>query len=110
MDRGHTNPCGTCHNVPYRDAGAGLTMAKNGGDGRNTPHLFGGGLIEMIGVQLRLQALALADANRDGWISIEEAKGKRCVIGNLPANVPGDRVEIDYGSFDDLDGDGKPDL
>jgi hypothetical protein len=110
MDRGHTNSCGTCHNVPYRDGGAGLTMAKNGGSGRNTPHLFGGGLVEMIGLQLRLQALALADTNRDGWISLEEARGRRCVLSNLPPGVPGERVEIDFGSFEDLDGDGYPDL
>ena len=29
-----------------------------------------------------MQALAIADDNRDGWISIDEAKGKRCVIDN----------------------------
>jgi hypothetical protein len=110
MDRGHTNSCGACHNVPYRDAGAGMTIAKNGGSGRNTPHMFGGGLMEMIGLQLRLQALAIADTNRDGWISFAEAKGKRCVISNLPPGVPGERVEIDLGSFEDLDGDGYPDL
>lgn len=110
MDRGHTNSCGACHNVPYRDAGAGMTIAKNGGSGRNTPHMFGGGLMEMIGLQMRLQALAIADANRDGWISKEEAKGKRCLISNLPAGVEGERVLIDFGSFDDEDGDGYPDL
>src|SRR5438270_605796 len=64
---------------------------------------------EMVGLQMRLQALALADANRDGWISFAEMKGKRCVIANLPPGTPG-RVEIDYGSFDDEDGDGYPDL
>lgn len=110
MDRSHTSSCGTCHNVPYRDAGAGMTMAKNGGTGRNTPHMFGGGLIEMIGLQMRLQALALADTNRDGWISKEEAKGKRCVISNLPNDIDGERIAIDYGSFDDADADGTPDL
>ena len=110
MDRAHTNSCGACHNVPYRDAGAGMTIAKNGGTGRNTPHLFGGGLIEMIGLQIRLQALAQADVNRDGWISFEEMKGKRCVIRNLPMGVDGEAVDIDMGSFDDEDGDGYPDL
>jgi hypothetical protein len=110
MDRSHTNSCGACHNNPYRDGGAGMTIAKNGGQGRNTPHLFGGGLVEMIGLQMRLQALHIADANRDGWISFDEMKGKRCIIRNLPGDVPGESVEIDFGSFDDEDGDGYPDL
>jgi hypothetical protein len=109
MDRSHVNSCAACHNNPYRDGGAGLTMAKNGGSGRNTPHMFGGGLVEMIGLQLRLQALAVADTNRDGWISFEEMKGKRLIVSNLPPGVPGERVEIDYGSFDDR-GDGYPGL
>jgi hypothetical protein len=110
MDRSHVSSCGACHNVPYRDGGAGMTIPKNGGSGRNTPHLFGGGLVEMIGLQLRLQALAIADTNRDGWISLAEAKGKRCILSNLPPGVPGERVTIDFGSFEDLDGDGYPDL
>lgn len=110
MTRSTTNSCATCHNNPYRDGGAGATIPKNGGEGRNTPHLFGGGLIEMLGQQIRLQAMAIADTNRDGWISPEEAKGKRCVISNLPPGVSGERVEIDLGSFEDLDGDGRPDL
>src|SRR2546421_923042 len=97
MARSHTNPCGACHNVPYRDAGAGMTIAKNGGTGRNTPHLFGAGLVEMIGEHMRKQALAIADTNQDGWISIEEAKGKRCRI----ATAAGEG--IDYGSVEDLD-------
>src|SRR5439155_19027684 len=99
MDRGHVNSCGLCHNVPYRDGGAGATIPKNGGSGRNTPHLFGGGLVEMIGLQMRLQALAIADTNRDGWISLEEARGKRCILSNLPDGVPGERVTIDFGTF-----------
>src|SRR5215471_21108869 len=110
MSRSHVNSCAICHNTPYRDGGAGATIPKNGGEGRNTPHMFGAGLVEMIGLQLRLQALALADDNRDGWISLEEAKGKRCVIANVPAGIGGERVTIDCGSFEDKDGDGKPDL
>jgi hypothetical protein len=110
MDRGHASSCGACHNVPYRDAGAGMTMSKNGGSGRNTPHAFGAGLVEMIGLQMRLQALAIADTNRDGWISKEEARGKRCMLSNLPPEVPGEHALVDFGSFEDLDGDGYPDL
>src|SRR5262249_23179818 len=43
MDRGHVSSCGACHNVPYRDAGAGMTIPKNGGAGRNPPPYLGGG-------------------------------------------------------------------
>src|SRR5262245_62809551 len=99
LNRSHTSSYGACHNVPYRDGGAGATIPKNGAEGRNTPHMFGGGLVEMIGLQMRLQALAIADTNRDGWISLEEAKGKRCVLYNLPDGVAGEAVAIDYGSF-----------
>src|SRR3954468_11331090 len=101
MDRGHASSCGACHNAPYRDAGAGMTISKNGGTGRNSPHLFGGGLVEMIGEHLRLSALALADDNRDGWISAEEAKGKRCVLYNQPEGLGGQSYAIDFGSFED---------
>ncbi len=110
MSRGHANSCAICHNSPYRDGGAGATIPKNGAEGRNTPHMFGAGLVEMIGMQLRLQALAVADADRNGWVSLEEAKGKRCVVANLPDGMDGDRVQIDYGSFEDLNRDGQPDL
>jgi hypothetical protein len=111
MDRSHTNSCGACHNTPYRDAGAGMTIAKNGGSGRNTPHMFGAGPMEMIGLQTRLQVLAIADQNRDGWISFEEMKkARRAIIHNLPEGVPGERTAIDLGSFDDQDGNGYPDL
>ena len=54
----------------------------------------------MIGTQIRLQAYAIADTNRDGWISKEEAKGKRLIIYNLPEGDP-NRVAIDLGSFEE---------
>lgn len=103
--RGHVNSCAVCHNSPYRDAGAGSTIAKNGGSGRNTPHLFGAGLTEMIGQQLRLQILEIGDDNRDGWISLAEARGKRCRIAPQPG-----APALDFGRFDDRDRDGRPDL
>jgi hypothetical protein len=105
----HVNSCATCHNIPWRDAGAGATIAKNGGTGRNTPHLFGAGLLEMLGWQIRLDLMAVADRNRDGWISREEARDKRAVVSNLAPGSPGRRA-LDFGRFDDRDGDGRPDL
>lgn len=95
---GHVNSCIGCHNSPWRDMGAGITIQKNSGSGRNTPHGFGGGLVEMIGQEIRRQLLAQADLNHDGWISLQEARGNAVV------------QSLDFGSFADKDGDGRPDL
>lgn len=112
MTRSHVNSCAVCHNTPYRDGGAGATIPKNGGEGRNTPHMFGAGLVEMIGQEIRLGALAIADVDRNGWISPGEAAGKRCIISTFPDGMAaeGSRTSVDYGSFADLDGNGRPDL
>lgn len=97
--------CGGCHNIPYRDAGGGVNFAKSGGLGRNTPHFFGGGLVEMIGWQVRLQLLAQMDANRDGWVSKAEMDGATLTVVPAPGAAP-----IIYGNNADEDGDGRPDL
>jgi hypothetical protein len=100
MSRDHANSCIACHNTPWRDLGAGTTIAKNAGAGRNTQHGYGIGLVETIGLETRAQLLKLGDRNGDGWIG--KAETGRAVVRNL--------VDIDYGSFGDEDGDGKPDL
>jgi hypothetical protein len=102
--------CALCHNVPFRDAGAGATIFKNGGTGRNTPHLFGAGLIEMLGGQLRLKLLQKGDLNRNGFIDKGESADVAAVVDNLPAGESGEHYRINFGSFGDHDGDGKPDL
>src|SRR5687768_15520654 len=81
---GHVSSCGMCHNLPYGDAGHGAVIAKNGGTGRRTPHLFGAGLIEMLAWQLRLELLALGDADRNGWIGVRESFGRHATVTNLP--------------------------
>ncbi len=110
LTRDHVASCTICHNVPFRDAGAGVTIFKNSGTGRNTTHVFGGGLVEMLGEQIRLKILAIGDANRDGWIAKGESDRVRAVIENLPLDVAGERVSVDFGAFGDLDGNRKPDL
>ena len=110
LTRDHVASCALCHNVPFRDGGAGTTIFKNGGTGRNTPHLFGIGLVEMLGWQIRQQLLAKADRTRKGWIAKGEADRVRAVLENLPLGVDGERVSVDFGTFGDLDGDGRPDL
>ncbi len=110
--RGHVASCTLCHNTPWRDLGGGLTFAKNGSRGRNTPHLFGAGLTEMLGWQNRVDLLALVDQDGNGWISVTEAKGRRAWLLTVPEGLTGEaegrRVEL--GRFDDSDGDGRPDL
>ncbi len=103
MSRDHASSCISCHNVPWRDLGAGTTIAKNAGSGRNTPHVFGGGLVEMLGLEIREELLALADADRNGWISLAEAAAAP------PALVRNAR-DVEFGAFADADGDGRPDL
>ena len=107
--RDRTNSCSLCHNVPWRDMGAGATIAMHGGRGRNTPHLFGAGLLEMVAWQNRLFLMGLADENRDGWISLEETRGKKAYVDNLPRDLDGHR-RILLGRFDDTDADGLPNL
>lgn len=99
----HVNSCAACHNVPWRDMGAGITIQKNSGAGRNTPHLFGAGLVEMVGEEIRRQLLAEVDANHDGHVDLSEAHG-RARVESTPGQL------LDYGSFADEDGDGHPDL
>ncbi len=104
MSRDHINACVGCHNVPWRDMGAGTTIQKNSGAGRNTPHSFGGGIVEMIGQEIRQQLLAQADINHNGWIELSEAHGQASVKPS-PGEAP-----VDYGSFGDQNEDGRPDL
>ncbi len=110
MTRDHVASCALCHNVPFRDGGAGATMFKNSGTGRNTPHVFGAGLLEMIGWQTRLKLLEKADVNRNGFIDIHEADGIQALVENLPSSQSGEHAKISLGSFGDSDNDGKPDL
>lgn len=105
MSRGHVNSCAICHNVPWQDMGAGVNISKNASSGRNTPHLFGAGVVEMIGGEIRHQLLSQADLNGDGWI----AEGEAEQAGSATVEpVPGQK--LNFGNFDDRDRDGRPDL
>ncbi len=110
MTRDHVASCMLCHNVPFRDGGAGATIFKNSGTGRNTPHVFGAGLLEMLGWQIRLKMLEKGDTNRNGFIDKGESENIQAVVDNLPTGDQKERVGVDFGCFGDHDGDGKPDL
>ncbi len=93
--RDHAASCGFCHSMPPREPGAGQTIPSTGSMGRNTPHFYGAGLVEMIGLQVRALIYERADANRDGWISRAEAVPAR-PLALVPA--PGEAA-VDYGSL-----------
>ncbi|MEO5657443.1 MAG: di-heme oxidoredictase family protein, partial [Nitrospiria bacterium] len=105
LGRDHVSSCGMCHNVPYRDGGAGVTFPKGGGEGRNTPHFFGAGLIEMLGLQTRLKVLQACDPARRGFVAVADAPPGPILIEPATGAVP-----IDFGRCRDSDGDGRPDL
>src|ERR1051325_5273927 len=62
--------------------------------GRNTPHFFGAGLVEMLAEQTRTKILNQYDLNRNGVIDRAELNGRPIVI----APAPGAPV-INYGSL-----------
>jgi Di-haem oxidoreductase, putative peroxidase len=100
-----TTSCGMCHNLPFPSPGAGGNIAADMHVGRNTPHLFGAGLLETIGMQIRAQVIAQLDTNRNGYLDVPaETEGRRMVVEAAPG------VPVDFGSFDDANGDGRPDL
>ena len=100
-----TTSCGMCHNLPFPTPGAGGNIASEMHVGRNTPHLFGAGLLETIGMQVRAQVIAQLDANRNGYLDVPaETAGRRMVVEAAPG------VTVDFGTIDDISGDGRPDL
>lgn len=105
MAMGLATSCALCHNVPFGDAGGGATIARNGASGRSTPHLFGAGLLVQLGERLSQAMLAIADADGDGVITAVEAAGHTARVASDSS-----ATAIDFGRFDDRDGDGRPDL
>ena len=99
------NSCGMCHNLPFPSTGSGGNVGIRVGVGRSAPHLFGAGLLETLGVQIRAQILAKYDLNHNGYIDVpSETDGTRAVIEATPG------VMLDFGSLEDADGNGYPDL
>jgi len=97
--------CGGCHASPYRDAGAGVNFAKVSGLGRNTPHFFGAGVLQMLGWQIRQKMMQQIDTNRNGWVDRSEMNDHSILIRPTPG-----ASAINYGSAGDRNGDGQPDL
>lgn len=99
------NSCGMCHNLPFPSTGSGGNVGIRVGVGRSSPHLFGAGLLETVGIQIRAQLFEKYDTNRNGYFDVPaETKGIRAMIEASPGAM------LDFGSFDDFDGNGIPDL
>jgi hypothetical protein len=102
---GAVTSCAMCHNTPFGSAGAGGNVTEPTGFGRNVPHLFGVGLLETLGIQIRQQLLARFDLNHNGFLDTPaETGGRRAVVEARPG------VSVDFGALDDTDGNGLPDL
>lgn len=97
-----TNSCGMCHNLPFPSPGFGGTAV---GPNRTAPHLFGVGLLETIGMQIRARILIANDTNHNGYLDVPaETRGRRAIVTAAPG------VTVDFGSLEDADGSGLPDL
>ncbi len=86
--------CAGCHNLPQGNPGGGTTFHKDSGRGRQAPHYFGAGIVEMLALQVRAQILRQVDADRNGWIDAREAQAGGAHAWVVPA--PG-AAAIDYG-------------
>ena len=81
MEDGHTAKitannqlsCSGCHNIPYGTPGGGTNFAKDSGRGRNTPHYFGAGIMEMLALQIRTDLLLQLDMDGDHFVDAAEA-------------------------------------
>ncbi|HXO40260.1 MAG TPA: di-heme oxidoredictase family protein [Thermoanaerobaculia bacterium] len=93
--RDHAASCGSCHSTPAREPGAGQTISSTAGMGRNTPHFYGAGLVEMIAEQTRQLIMNRFDLNHDGIIDRAEAQaGGPIRVAPVPGVPP-----IEYGDL-----------
>ncbi len=100
--------CVGCHNLPTGNPGGGPNFSKDSGFGRNTPHYYGAGIVEMLAIQVRTGMLLQLDTNQDGWVSASEAQSAPNPLLVQPAGVG---TAIDYGNPRLTNGStGKPQL
>ncbi len=99
--------CLGCHNLPSGNPGGGPNFSKDSGRGRNSPHYYGGGIVEMLAIQVRTDLLAQADADGNGWISAAEAAAAPANAVLRTTHTAGGE-SVHYGSLRLLNG--KPQL
>ncbi len=86
--------CASCHNLPQGNPGGGTNFHKDSGFGRQAPHYYGAGLVEMIALQIRTELLSQIDTDGNGWVSAQEAQA-------APPEVfadPGSSPKLSFGS------------
>jgi len=93
--RDHTSSCGFCHSIPYREPGGGQTIGSTSATGRNSPHFYGAGLVEMLGEQIRQIILERYDTNHNGVIDRAEVREPRPVLIEPRPGAPA----IDFGDL-----------
>ena len=72
---------------PSFDPGGGTNFSKDSGFGRNAPHYYGAGIVEMLAIQVRAEMMAVVDTNHDGWVSVSEAQAAPTTLPLLAAAV-----------------------
>ena len=86
--------CSSCHNLPQGNPGGGTNFHKDSGFGRQAPHYYGAGLVEMIALQIRAELLEQLDTDGSGWVSSEEAVAAPTEIFVEPGMSP----KLSFGS------------
>ena len=89
--------CAGCHNLPNGNPGGGPNFSKDSGLGRNSPHYYGAGVLEMIALQVRREILLTIDSDGSGWISASEAQLAPTSLAVATGRGPGD-AQLDYGN------------
>lgn len=87
--------CLGCHNLPTGNPGGGTNFSKDSGFGRNAPHYYGAGIVEMLAIQVRAEMMSTIDTNHDGWVSVAEAQAAPTT---LPILAAAGQPAIDYGN------------
>ena len=87
--------CLGCHNLPPGNAGGGTNFHKDSGFGRNAPHYYGAGIMEMLAIQVRSELLTQIDTNADGWVSAAEAQAAPATV--FATSAPG-QSPLDFGN------------
>jgi hypothetical protein len=90
---GLTDSCAACHSSPAGSGGAGGHVFTRP-DTRDAPHLFGLGLVEMLGDEITtdlrtIRGLALANAQQSGQAVTVQLVSKGVHYGSLTANPNG---------------------